>query len=134
MPFQLKRVGSNTTALFTLGDLLALLGDAVNDEIVFAGQSYRISSCQELGGMAGGAGTADWLSVTLLVVEVGQTDFALPSGVADPESLFLTVNNVVYEYGLQQSYHVEGSMLFWHGPMALEPADRVILRYPSAVN
>ena len=134
MAFQLKRVGSDVTVILTMRDVLALLGDAVNDEVVFSGQPYRISSCEELGGGAGGAAGVDWLSVTLPVASDGQTDFALPSGVTDPESLFLTVNNVVYEYGLERSYHVEGSILIWHGPMPLEQADRVILRYPSVVS
>lgn len=133
MAFQLKRVGSDVTVILTMRDVLGLLGDSVNDEIAFGGVAYRISSCAELGSGTGGDGV-DWLSVSLPVSSDGQSSFALPSGVTDPESLFLTVNNVVYEYGLGQAYHVEGSTLVWHGPMSLEQADRVILRYPSAVS
>jgi hypothetical protein len=132
MAFQLKRVGADITVILTMRDVLALLGDAINDEIVFDGVAYRISSCEELGAGAGSGAGVDWLSVTLPVTSDGQTAFALPSGVTDPESLFLTVNNVVYEYGV--AYHVEGSTLVWHGPIALEQADRIILRYPSVLS
>ena len=38
---------------------------------------------------------------------------------------------VLYQYGVDRDFHIEGDRLFWHGGFDLETTDRVVLRYPK---
>ena len=117
----------------TLGiqDLLGLLGDAINDEIIIGGKTYRISTAQFIA--SGGSPTTpvDWVVTPLPVQGSGQDRFSLPQVILDPESAFFMVNNVDYTHGVH--YHFEDAELVWHGAFALEPSDELHIKYPITV-
>lgn len=132
MAFTLKELRSGQTKTFTLKEVLKFLGDAVNDEILIGEERYRISSCQELGGDGNPAAILiDWVSLELVIIANGENTFFFPDTIIDTDSIFLTVNNVLYQYGQSYDYHIQDDRLYWHGPFELETTDRVILKYPS---
>lgn len=132
MAFSLKDLRTGQSKAFTLKEVLKFLGDAVNDEIVIGDQTYSISSCQELGGDGTPAPISiDWITLELVIESNGENTFFFPDTIVDTDSIFLTVNNVVYQYGVRFDYHIQDDRLYWHGPFELETTDRVILKYPS---
>lgn len=132
MAFSLKELRTGETKTFTLKEVLKFLGDAVNDEILIGEEVYRISSCQEIGGDGTPATlNIDWVTLELVIESNGENTFFFPETIFDTDSIFLTVNNVVYQYGVSFDYHIQDDRLYWHGPFELERSDRVILKYPS---
>ena len=133
MAFTLKDIRTGQIHSFTLQEVLKYLGDSVNDEIMIGEEVFRISSFQELGGGEGGSVSIDWVILGITVENNGETSFYFPGVVQDSESVFLTINNVLYQYGIGQDYHIQGDRLYWHGPFALETTDQVILKYPTTI-
>ncbi len=135
MAFILKHLRTENPKLFSIRDILMLLGDAINDEIRLHGEVYRISTCQEVGQGDGGTTSAaiDWQIQQFSISENGQNLFPLADEISDPESTFLTVNSVLYAQGEHKDYHIQGSQLIWHGAFALETSDKIILRYPISI-
>ncbi len=132
MAFTLLEIASGTHRTFTLIDLLKLLGDRINDEIIFSGKTYRISSFQEQAPTVVD-GTVDWETVEFTIPSPGTEQFHIEYNLTDTDALFLTVNNVLYQYGPSRDFHIEGITLHWHGPFALETSDRMVLRFPNTV-
>lgn len=133
MAFQIRKVGTNSLAIFTIQDLLGLLGDPVNDEVRIHGQQFRISSATELGDGGGNLPSllpvADWQRIPLNVTQSGQSTFQVTLPISDPEGLLLVVNGAVYDHGLTSAFHVQGNTLSWHGPFSLDISDSVYLKY-----
>lgn len=132
MSFSLSEISTGTPQTFTLLDLLKLLGDRINDEIIFAGKTFRISSFQQHVPSAVEA-TIDWETIEFTIPAPETTQFPLEHNLTDTDALFLTVNNVLYQYGTSRDFHIEGNTLHWHGPFALETSDRMVLRFPNTV-
>lgn len=133
MAFTLKDIRTGQTHTFSLKEVLKYLGDPVNDEIMIGEDAYRISSFQELGGGEGGSVSIDWVILGLTVESNGEASFYFPGVIQDSESVFLTVNNVLYQYGIGQDYHIQDDRLYWHGPFALETTDQMVLKYPTTI-
>lgn len=132
MAFSIKSLRSGEAKVFSTKQLLSLVGDPVNDEIVIDGETYRISTCQDISGC--GTAAIDWILAELPVTANGQTSFYAPDFIDDADSVLLTVNNVLYTQGLTGEYHVDGDRIYWHGAFALETDDRVVLRYPLLIS
>ena len=136
MAFTLRDVRTGTVRSFTTREILSLLGDSINDEILIGQQRYRISSCEETGGGGGEPNyyQIDWQKFQLPVQQGNQTLFVLPHEITDAESVFLTVNNVLYEHGENRDFHLGGGReLYWHGGFTLDTNDRLVVRYPLLV-
>ena len=135
MAFTLKAVRSGQIKTFSAKEILELIGDRINDEIIIRDEVYRISSCVDfsLGGGGGGstAGSIDWVTLELTMAANGETVFYNPEVITDTDSVFLTVNSVLYQYGVDRDFHIEGDRLFWPGGFDVEMNDRVVLRYPK---
>lgn len=131
MPFILKKVRSGENKTFTAREILGLIGDKINDEIIIEGEVFRISSCQEISG--GGLFIMDWISRILDIRFDGDTVFFMPDTIEDKESVFLTVNNVLYTHGVLADYHIEADRIYWHGSFALETTDKMVVRYPIVI-
>jgi|TARA_B110001452_G_scaffold251162_1_gene239969 hypothetical protein len=124
MTFQIKTLRGE---LKTLGiqSILKLLGDSINDEIVLEGTAFRISSANWI---SSANASVDWVMTPLPITVSSQEVFALPKVIEDPESAFLTINNVDYLFGVH--YHFDGLNLIWHGAFSLEPTDELYIKYP----
>lgn len=132
MAFTLKELRTGQTKTFTLKEVLGFLGDSINDEIIIDEQIFRISSCQELGGDGSPISVnIDWVTLQLVIETDGENTFFFPETIIDTDSIFLTVNNVVYQYGQSFDYHIQDDRLYWHGPFSLEISDQVLLKYPT---
>jgi hypothetical protein len=131
MPFILRKVSTGDAKTFTAREILGLIGDKINDEIIIQGEVFRISTCQEISG--GGIFIMDWISRTLDIRFDGDTVFYMPDTVEDKESVFLTVNNILYTHGVQADYHIEADRIYWHGNFALETSDKLVVRYPIII-
>ncbi|MFZ4426662.1 MAG: hypothetical protein ACOYOO_05850 [Saprospiraceae bacterium] len=145
MAFRIKKLGEATYKTFTMRDLLALVGDTVNDEVRIAGEVFRISTAEEIessgGGTGGGGGgdnaipapmplpTVDWIRIPITVGTPGQETFNVQLPLDDLEGLFLVVNGAVYDAG--SNFHVQESSLQWHGSFPLDVNDTVYLKYLS---
>lgn len=130
MAFTLKEKRSGSTRVFSTRELLELIGDRVNDEIIIRDEVYQISSCADFS-LGGSAGNIDWITLELTILENGENVFFNPEVITDTDSVFLTVNSVLYQYGTTRDFHIEGDRLYWHGGFDLETTDRVVLRYPK---
>lgn len=134
MAFALTHVRTGLQVVFTVRELLELLGDPINDEILIHGQAYRIASVQgDLGGGTGSANSVDWKKQTLTVGQSGQSSFEISIVPNDPEGLFLVVNGALFDYGTDGAFHIENGKLYWHGRFQLEPTDIVYLKYVTLV-
>jgi hypothetical protein len=132
MAFTLKEIRTGQLRTFSAKEILELIGDRINDEIIIRDEVYRISSCVDFS-LGGGtsSGTIDWITLELTMESNGETVFYNPELITDTDSVFLTVNSVLYQYGVDRDFHIEGDRLFWHGGFDLEMTDRVVLRYPK---
>ena len=134
MAFTLKEVRTGQLRTFSAKEILELIGDRINDEIIIRDEVYSISSCVDFS-LGGGGGTSsgviDWITLELIMESNGETVFYNPEVINDTDSVFLTVNSVLYQYGVDRDFHIEGDRLFWHGSFDLEMTDRVVLRYPK---
>lgn len=133
MAFTLIQKRTQTPVTFTEQHLLEHIGDAINDEIVLQGEVYRISSFAPVPTDGGAAPVSDWISAELTVESAGQHVFLAPQAITDPESVFLTVNSVLYQYGETRDFHLQEGSLYWHGSFDLEPTDRLVIRFPQPV-
>jgi hypothetical protein len=110
MAFTLKAVRSGQLKTFSAKEILELIGDRINDEIIIRDEVYRISSCVDfsLGGGGGGstAGSIDWVTLELTMAANGETVFYNPEVISDTDSVFLTVNSVLYQYGVDRDFHI----------------------------
>ena len=134
MAFTLRSVRTGQIHNFSAKEILELIGDRINDEIIIGGEVYRISSCVDYslgGGGTSSSGSIDWITLELTMAANGETVFYNPEIITDTDSVFLTVNSVLYQYGVDRDFHIEGDRLFWHGGFDLEMNDRVVLRYPK---
>jgi hypothetical protein len=134
MAFTLKEVRSGQLHTFSTKEILELIGDRINDEIIIRDEVFRISSCMDLSLGNPGSGPSaniDWITLELNMASNGETVFYNPELITDTDSVFLTVNSVLYQYGVDRDFHIEGDRLFWHGGFNLEMTDRVVLRYPK---
>ena len=132
MAFTLKEIRTGQLHTFSAKEILELIGDRINDEIIIRDEVYRISSCVDLSlGSATSADTIDWITLELSMESNGETVFYNPELITDTDSVFLTVNSVLYQYGVDRDFHIEGDRLFWHGGFDLEMTDRVVVRYPK---
>lgn len=136
MAFSIQRVGATESETFSIGDILKMLGDKVNDEIKINGHAYRLSTVQEFGGDGGSVDpsliplpTVDWIRTPLDIITAGQTNFQVSVPINDPEGLLLVVNGAMYDYGSDAAFHMEGNNLYWHGGFTLEITDRIYLKY-----
>jgi hypothetical protein len=136
MAFSIQRVGATESETFSIGDILRMLGDKVNDEIKINGHAYRLSTVQEFGGDGGSVDpsliplpTVDWIRTPLDIITAGQTNFHVSVPINDPEGLLLVVNGAMYDYGSDAAFHMEGNNLYWHGGFTLEITDRIYLKY-----
>lgn len=130
MPFAITQIRSGQAKLFTAKDILELLGDRINDEVTIGGELYRLSSCQEVASGGGGSFIMDWISYQVPINTNGQTAFYNQDVIDDVESAFLTVNNILYQYGTDKDYHIEQDRIYWHGSFPIETTDRMVIRYP----
>jgi hypothetical protein len=124
MSFTINTLSGQTLTL-SMASVLRLVGDAINDEVVLDGQVCRISSAQDV---VPPSLAIDWVITPLPVTQSGQTVFQLPVVITDPESAFLTINNIGYVHGLH--YKIQGDRLDWYGDFVLEPTDDVNIKYP----
>jgi len=134
MAFTLEEIRSGQLRTFSAKEILELIGDRINDEIIIHDEVYSISSCVDFsldGGGGTSSGTIDWITLELSMESNGETVFYNPELITDTDSVFLTVNSVLYQYGVTRDFHIEGDRLFWHGGFDLETTDRVVLRYPK---
>lgn len=136
MAFSIMRVGATESETFSIGDILRILGDKVNDEIKINGHAYRLSTVQEFGGDGGVVDPSliplpqvDWIRTPLEIITAGQTNFQVNVPINDPEGLLLVVNGAMYDYGSDAAFHMEGNNLYWHGGFTLEITDRIYLKY-----
>lgn len=136
MAFSIQRVGATESEIFSMIDVLRILGDKVNDEIKINGNAYRLSTVQEFGGDGGSVDpsliplpTVDWIRTPLDIITAGQTNFQVNIPINDPEGLLLVVNGAMYDYGSDAAFHMEGNNLYWHGGFTLEITDRIYLKY-----
>lgn len=136
MAFSIQRVGATESETFSIGDILRMLGDKVNDEIKINGHAYRLSTVQEFGGDGGSVDpsliplpTVDWIRTPLDIITAGQTNFQVNVPISDPEGLLLVVNGAMYDCGNDAAFHMEGNNLYWHGGFTLEITDRIYLKY-----
>ena len=122
------RTGQRTT--FATKDLLAILGDSINDEITIDGTVYRLSSSTEVIEVdASNLQTSfSWQNETIEIEEDAQSAFINPIPGVDTNSVFLTVNNVLYTHGVEADYHIQDDRIYWHGAFDLETTDRMQLR------
>lgn len=134
MAFRVKTLRTGEYFTFTAKQILHLIGDSVNDEIVIDGETFRISTCHEIETGTGVGGNIDWQAEAVVIPSNGESAFYFPVPVLDTQSLFLTVNNVLYNYGIEADFHIEGDRLYWHGRFPLETDDEMIIRYPSPIN
>tara|TARA_B110000037_G_C16733919_1_gene348252 strand:+ start:150 stop:569 length:420 start_codon:yes stop_codon:yes gene_type:complete len=134
MAFTLKEVRTGQQHTFSAKEILELIGDRINDEIIIRDEVYSISSCVDFslgGGDSTSSGVIDWITLELSMESNGETVFYNPEIINDTDSVFLTVNSILYQYGLNRDFHIEGDRLFWHGGFDLDTTDRVVLRYPK---
>ena len=131
MAFTLRQVRSGLVQTFSAKEILELIGDRINDEIVIRGDVFRISSCVDFSLTGGFGGPIDWVTLELTMTMNGESVFYNPELITDTDSVFLTVNSVLYQYGVNRDFHIEGDRLFWHGGFDLEMTDRVVFRYPK---
>ncbi len=133
MLFKLTNIRNRIQKTFSTKDLLSLMGDRVNDEIRFGKEKYRISSLQELGTDSEPSGSLiwrpEWIKINLLVTTSGQVDFPFEPNITDPEGLFLVVNGAMFDHGSHSAFHVQDSLLHWHGRFNLETTDVVYVKY-----
>ena len=143
MAFTLTKVIDGESTSFTLQNILEILGDHTNDEINFDGEAYRISSFEDGGGTSSGGGSSGgtggtattlvWHDQILYPSESGQTSIPMEEGIPDGTEILFTVNGVYYEIGTEESYHISGTTLHWHGSFDLDPTDKIRLRYQIAI-
>lgn len=135
MAFALTHVRTGQQVVFTVREILELLGDPINDEILIHGQAYRIASVQgDLGGGTGGSiGTVDWKKQTITVGQSGQSSFEINITPSDPEGLFMVVNGALFDYGTDGAFHIDSGKLYWHGRFQLEPTDIVYLKFLTLI-
>lgn len=134
MAFRVKSLRSGEYFTFTAKQILYLVGDSVNDEIVIDGEAFRISTCQEIETGTSAGGSIDWQTEAIAIPSNGESVFYFPAQVSDTQSLFLTVNNVLYNYGVEADFRIEADRLYWHGRFPLETDDEMIIRYPIPIN
>lgn len=127
MGFSLKEIRSGAPELFDIQVLLELLGDPINDEIELGEKRYRISSYQQLSN--GSSVGTPHSSFAISIPNVGTSIFSLEGRLIDPSTLLLTLNNVLYKYGVD--YSIESGILHWQGQFELEPSDSLWLRYQT---
>jgi len=132
MGFTLRTVRDGQIKQFSLKEILSFIGDQINDEILIDGESYRISSCIELGG-SGSSGYIIWNSISIPISQNNQVIFQIPDDIIDANSVFLIINNVLYNQGLSKDFHMEGQSLFWHGGFSLELSDSIIIKYSKSI-
>lgn len=129
MAFTLKEIRTGHTRTFSAKEILELIGDRINDEIVIHHEVYRISSCTELALVSNAS--IDWVTHEFSIDSNGESAFYNPETISDTDSIFLTINAVLYQYGVEKDFHIESDRLFWHGGFELETSDRMVLRYPK---
>ena len=134
MAFRVQSIRTGEYFTFSAKEILHLIGDSINDEINLDGEVYRISTCEELVSGNGAIANIDWQADTLEINSNGETVFYFPAQVSDTQSLFLTVNNVLYSYGVDADFHVQDNRLYWHGQFQLETDDNMVVRYPLNIN
>jgi hypothetical protein len=136
MAFTLKEIRTGQLRTFSAKEILELIGDRINDEIIIRDEVFRISSCMDLslGDLgSGSSANIDWITLELNIASNGETVFYNPELITDTDSVFLTVNSVLYQYGVNRDFHIQGNHVFWHGGFDLEITDRVVLRYPKTI-
>jgi hypothetical protein len=129
MAFTLTHIRTGEDQLFTIQVLLEKLGDPINDEIIINGEAYRIASVQEDSSTGGGTVSSNWVRESIEVTQSDQTEFEVDINTSDPEGLFLVVNGALFDYGQNGAFHIEGTILFWHGRFNLSPTDQVYIKY-----
>ena len=133
MAFSLRTVRDNDSKVFSIRKILELLGENINDEILIDGKAYRISSFLALDGGSGTGESSVWISTQLLVRENKQTIFTLSETINSLDEIQLFINGILYPYGLNESYHILSTLLYWHGGFDLELSDRVMLKYNQII-
>ena len=131
MAFTLKERRSGNRHSLSVLEILRHIGDSINDEIIINEKVYLISSFQEQDSPGGSGTSIDWLSKELVITTNDATTFNFQESISDTDSIFLTVNNVLYQYGPNKDYHIQDSLLYWHGGFSLETSDSIIIKYPS---
>lgn len=128
MGFTLRHILTGESRNFSTKEILEMLGDTVNDEIIVHDEVYRISSFR-------GTDSGDVSQPILKWVEI-QFTFSPMTGNIFPftvniegKALFFSINGLLYEYGYEKDFHIEGSYLFWHGSFNLETTDIIIVKY-----
>jgi len=133
MAFRLKKVINGEEKVFLIQKFLEILGEPTNDEIQIDGEAYRISSFIALDGGSGIGQITIWQSMELSIIENSQNLFTLSESITDIASVQLYVNGIFYKYGNQESYHIQGGNLYWHGDFNLEITDYIYLKYSKAI-
>lgn len=130
MAFSLIEIRSGERKTFSTKDLLALIGDSINDEILLKGNTYRLSSGLEVleADLSNLDTSISWVNHAFVVEEEGQNVFINPVSITDTNSVFLTVNNVLYTYGTEADYHIQDDRMYWHGAFDLDPQDRIQMK------
>lgn len=136
MAFTLTHIRTGQQRIFTLRDILELLGDPINDEIIIHGECYRIKNVQGdlSSGSSGGFTRIDWRKYIIQVVTSGQSSFPINLASDDPEGLFLVVNGTLFDYGVDSAFHISNNTLLWHGRFNLEPTDIIYIKYLTLSN
>jgi len=133
MLFKLTNIRNRIQKTFSTKDLLSLLGDRINDQIRFGKEVYRLSSLQEINPESENPENLiwkpEWVKTNLIVATSGQVDFPFEPNINDPEGLFLVVNGAMFDHGAQSAFHVQDSLLHWHGRFNLETTDVVYIKY-----
>ena len=132
MAFKIKTVRTGQEKVFSVKEILEFLGEKVNDEILIQGKTYRISSFEEITSDNGGS-SSTWQSQSYTVNKDAQTQFPFADSFTSTDSLFLTVNHVLYSYGNDKDFHIEDHLLHWHGAFDLEQADQVEIKYLKTI-
>jgi hypothetical protein len=78
----------------------------------------------------GGSQAPRSLSSILPITSNGQTQFTLAQTPIDKENAILTVNGLIYAYGADHDFTIEGAVLAWTDlSLVLETSDALVIRY-----
>lgn len=127
MGFTLKHLRTAEVKSFSTKEILEILGDKINDEILLNGEVYRISSFVATDGGDYTPPTFEWKTVTLSALK-GASIFPF-NFTSETTGLFLTINGILYEYGIDKDFHVENGKLLWHGGFTLEATDIILVKW-----
>ncbi len=133
MAFSLNKVIDGQRRVFQLQKILEILGDSTNDEIILDGQAFRISSFIALNTGNGSGLNSIWLELIISVQYANQNQFNIGSALETNDSIQLFINGIYYPYNRPDTFHINNSILHWHGNFSLDVDDEIILKFHKSI-